>query len=127
MEYYEQVQNYYRQFTQDHEEALPGVVRHHKHAPAYYGIIHEHMGTYSIANVDIEAVCADAAVKMEEIIEELKIRDWIHSQDVQNKMKNRIEDYLFSLKGRYDLPLTWDDIDTVLEQVIHTAKQRDAL
>jgi hypothetical protein len=56
------------------------------------------------------------------IIEAKKIRDWTHNTDVQDQMTNEIEDCLYSIKGRYDLPLSYDEIDEVLEQVIHTTK-----
>jgi type I restriction enzyme R subunit len=46
---------------------------------------------------------------------------------VQKGMKNDIEDYLYSVKGRYELPLTWNTIDHILDQLIHTAKQRNPL
>jgi type I restriction enzyme R subunit len=70
---------------------------------------------------------ADMAIRLEEIIERHKIRDWVRNDDVKALMTNDIEDYLFSVKGRYELPLTLTEIDHILEQVIHIAIQRDHL
>ena len=59
------------------------------------------------------------------MIEEKKIRDWTGNQDVQNAMLNGLDDLMFSVKGRYDLPLKGGDIDAVLEGVMRVAKRRD--
>jgi hypothetical protein len=41
-------------------------------------------------------------------------------------MKREIEDYLYSVKGRFELPLTGGDIDQILDSVIEVARQRDS-
>ena len=39
-------------------------------------------------------------------------------------MRNEMEDYLFDLKERYEIDLTFDDIDTIMEQCIDIFKVR---
>ena len=67
----------------------------------------------------------EIAIKIEEIIESHKIRDWDTNIDVQNSMVSDIEDYLFSIKGRYDLELTYEEIDDILDSTLKIAKRRD--
>ena len=40
-------------------------------------------------------------------------------------MKNEIEDYLFSIKGRYDLKWDLDVIDRILDENIRIAESRE--
>jgi len=40
----------------------------------------------------------EMALSIEKIIEQHKIRDWVHHTDVQNCMKVAIEDYLFVIR-----------------------------
>jgi hypothetical protein len=55
------------------------------------------------------------------------VRDWVNNSDVHKDMKRDIEDYLFDIGQRYGLPLTFDDIDQILDSVIEVARQRDRL
>ncbi len=68
---------------------------------------------------------AETAVKLEDIIREHKIRDWTRNQDVKNGMLNEIEDYLYSLKGRYDLAMDLELIERITHQVLAIAERRD--
>jgi type I restriction enzyme R subunit len=64
-------------------------------------------------------------VKINEIIDEHKKRDWIKDSSVHNKMFNAIEDYLFQMKGRYDLTWDYDAIDRIIEESLEIAKSRE--
>jgi type I restriction enzyme R subunit len=55
------------------------------------------------------------------------VRDWVNNVDVQNQMRMEIEDYLYSIKGRYEVQLTSGDMDLILDAVIEVARQRDQL
>jgi hypothetical protein len=41
-------------------------------------------------------------------------------------MRNDLDDLLFAVKGRYDLPLSGDDIDEMADGIIRVAKRREA-
>lgn len=78
------------------------------------------------ARNDLAAIAAETALKARNAIEERKIRDWIEKRDVENAMRNDLDDLLFAVKGRYDLPLTGDDIDEMADGIIQVAKRREA-
>ena len=126
-QYLERVRQHHQNFATGHEPTIPGKLKHTKHASAYYGILKDtivaHVGESSTAL----SLAADIALRIESIIEERKIRDWERNHDVKQQMENDIEDYLFSIKGRHDIPLTYDEIDYLLEQLIYTAIQRNHL
>ena len=74
-----------------------------------------------------DELLADVAIRLEQIIEEHKIRDWTTNPDVQNEIKREMDDYLYSVKGRYGIPLTGGDVDVVLDRLLELARQRDRL
>ena len=67
---------------------------------------------------------ADAGLRIDEIINKHKIVDWQRKDDIKNNMRQEIEDYLFSIKGRYDLNLKYDEMDEIIEQSIEIACRR---
>lgn len=125
--YLEKMRQQHQRFVSGQRDSTPSKLRQHKHAAAYYGMIQAPILAHVGEGMDADELSADMAIRIEEIIEDRKIRDWTNNPDVQSAMENDIEDYLFSIKGRYDLPLTLDEIDHILEQVIHIAKQRNHL
>lgn len=65
------------------------------------------------------------AIRIEELIDNHKIRDWVHKIDVQNAMLNDIEDFLFSMKGRYDLGFSTEELDHAMQLLLNVAKRRE--
>ncbi len=74
---------------------------------------------------DLAGIAAETALKARKIIDQRKIRDWTENRDVVNAMINDLDDLMFAAKGRYDLPLSGDDIDEILEKIIQVAKRRE--
>ena len=104
---------------------LPDILAQRDEAKAYYGVIQEPMAAYSVPGVTPDVFAAETAVKLDEIIREHKIRDWTRNQDIKNLMMNEIEDYLYSLKGRYDLAMDLELIERITNQVLAIAERRD--
>lgn len=63
---------------------------------------------------------ADAGIRIEEIIDDLKVVDWKQKPDVEKKMRNEVEDYLY-----FELDFPLDAIPKVLDRVIQVARSRD--
>ena len=70
-------------------------------------------------------IAAETALKARKIIEDRKIRDWTDNRDVVNAMVNDLDDLMFAAKERYDLPLTADQIDEILDGLMRIAKRRE--
>lgn len=126
-EYLKRMSAQHKQFVQGKSDTTPSQLHGHKHAGAYYGILQAAIADGVGEGLDGVELSAAMAIRIEELIDRCKIRDWTTNLDVQKGMKNDIEDYLYSVKGRYELPLTWNTIDHILDQLIHTAKQRNQL
>ena len=88
-------------------------------------MIKEPLTGYHIPGLTPELFAAETALKLEDIISEHKIRDWTKNPDVNNVILNELEDYLFSLKGRYELAMDLDLIERITHQVLAIAKYRD--
>ena len=59
---------------------------------------------------------------IDRIINERRTVNWANNVDVQNRMRNAIEDRLFELRDRHDIPLSLDDIDSVMERSLGVAR-----
>ena len=105
---------------------VPAELRSDPEAKAYFRLFQE--GFEKVAGDgrdDIAGIAAEPALKARKLIEERKIRDWTNNRDVENAMMNDLDDLMFSVKGRYELPLTGEDIDEILEGIIRVTKRRE--
>jgi type I restriction enzyme R subunit len=62
---------------------------------------------------------------LEEIIEGRKVRDWVGNDDVENRIRDDMEDYLYDLQGKAGIPLTGTDMDEIMDAVIAVARNRE--
>ncbi len=106
------------------QEGFEKVV-HSQSVVAESAVTYETSDSAGSTRTDLAAIAAETALKARNIIEERKIRDWTDNRDVVNAMINELDDLMFAAKGRYDLPLTSDDIDEILEKIIQVAKRRE--
>jgi type I restriction enzyme R subunit len=105
-------------------DSLPDTLRNHDVAKAFYGVLLEPLGRHAADPGEGRELSADAALRIEDIIQDEKIVSWTNNADVQNRMKNRIEDYLHDLKQELGLTLTFEDIDLILEKCLDIARRR---
>jgi type I restriction enzyme R subunit len=96
-------------------------------AKAYYGFAYQFLKDFEKDTFNSKEVSADVAIKIDEIVLDKRIRDWVDNQDVKNKMLNEIEDYLFDVKARYGLELPLDAIDDIMAESMKVAERRRAL
>jgi type I restriction enzyme R subunit len=76
-----------------------------------------------LAGVDGAAV-ASLAAAIEKTVEQRSIVDWQDDPDVQNRMKNDIEDAIFDWQKAHGVKLGFEVIDRILDQSIATARTR---
>jgi type I restriction enzyme R subunit len=103
---------------------LPERIAHEEVAPAFFGEVREVFEQYSADGFDAAERAADAALAIDRIVLDRRCVDWVHNEDVQNRMKTEIEDYLFDLKDEHNIPLTLEDMDQVLDRCIDIARVR---
>ena len=108
------------QETSGYRADIPEKLHQLRDAPAYYGVVKETIQTDRLTTDDL----AEMAIRIEELIEGQKITDWENNSDVQNQMRNTIEEYLYELEDEVDLQLTNAELDEIIEQVVDIARKR---
>jgi type I restriction enzyme, R subunit len=125
LEYLEIVSDALEQIQAGHERGEPLRLKYYRHASAYYGIIHDAliMKDWTFLGNEI----ADVAIELEKVIEAHKIRDWASNPDIQNEIRNAIDDTLYGVKNDFGLDVTGPQIDLLVEQLLDVARKRDGL
>ena len=104
-------------------DGLPAELENHDIAQAFWGVIKEVMEAHEGA--DAAGLGAKAALKVDEIVREMKIVNWTNNTDVQNEMRTAIEDSLHELEAD-GLDLSFDEIDAILDRCLDIARRRYA-
>ncbi len=125
-EYLQKMFEAWKEAKEQGSSKVPAELRTDPEAKAYFRLLQE--GFEKVASEDrddLAGIAAETALKAKKIIDEKKIRDWTDNRDVENAILNDLDDLMFAAKGRYDLPLSGDDIDEMLEGIIRVAKRRE--
>lgn len=104
----------------------PESVRYSGDVRALYGVVRERIVPPTGNGPAADAVGAEAALAIDRLIEERAVVNWTRNEDVQNRMRQAIEDELFDLKARHDLSLSLEDMDAVMERCLDVARVRKA-
>lgn len=104
---------------------VPEPVRYNQSARAFYGIVRDTLAPYAgQAGIDPTSLGTDAALQIEKIIEDKQVVNWTQNPDVQNQMRNEIDDYLYDVKHRLGIPISVGDIDDIMEKCLDVARVR---
>jgi type I restriction enzyme R subunit len=126
-EYLQKMLDAWREAQEQGASKLPSELQGHPDAKAYFRLLLDGLGKLDgvAGRGDLTAIAAETAMKAMGVIEDRKIRDWTGNRDVENAMLNGLEDLLYGVKGRYDIPLKAADMDEILTGIIRVAKRRD--
>ncbi len=105
-------------------DQIPEKLKQHDVAKAYYGTLKDVLQRFIGESDAIEARLADAALSIQDIINRNKVVNWEINNDIQNRMRNDMEDYLFEFKEYTGIELTFDDIDHIMEECLSIARER---
>lgn len=123
IEYLNQVQDIADKVRTRSGDNLPGELTGHDVAGALYGVVKDVFSGQAASNLDVPAISAAAALRIDDIIKSKRIVNWTNNADVQNQMQTAIEDYLHELGGA-GLDLSFDEIDLILEKCLDIARRR---
>ena len=104
---------------------IPPELKGNPSARAYYGLIVEKLSDLFPVEGSCRSESARAGIDIHEIIEVLKIVDWGNNIDVQKRMAQRIDDYLFDFADKRGIKLDIEKLDELIASLIQTAKNRD--
>jgi type I restriction enzyme R subunit len=93
-------------------------------ALAYYGWIKDVLDKISPNGSDSKVLAIETGLAFDRIIEKQRIVNWTTNIDVQNRMRQEMEDYLFELKERTGIELGFAEIDEILDECLDIARVR---
>ncbi|MCD4786317.1 MAG: type I restriction endonuclease subunit R [Candidatus Eremiobacteraeota bacterium] len=105
-------------------DKIPSKLQDYNVAKAYFGTLNETLAKFDTNDPEVENALAETAITINKIIDQNRVVNWINNMDIQNRMRNEIEDSLFELKDRVGIEITFDDMDEILEQCIDIARVR---
>ncbi len=108
------------------DDEIPSALKDKEEAKAFFGILKKTLWPDEKSPGNSEETITNKLVEMSiiisQMIEQHSIVDWIRNRDIQNRIKNEIEDYLYKQKEETDLCIDFDSIDRIMEETIKTAK-----
>lgn len=105
-------------------DELPAILEGKDIAKAYYGICLEVFNQFKENGIDPMEISAECGIKIDEIINSNMVVDFHSNNIVQNKIRQEIDDYLYSINDMHQLGLTIDEQDSIIEKSIEIAKHR---
>ena len=103
-------------------DELPSALEGKEEAKAFFGILKNVLKQKNDLSVEVTNKLADMSIKISEIIEEHRIVDWFKNMDIQNRIKNKIEDYIYEQKESLGILIDFDSMDRIMDDSIKTAK-----
>lgn len=105
---------------------IPEALQQREVAKAFYGVLKDVLAVHEEDGLDVQTASTDASLALDDIINEQRIVNWTSNTDIQNRMIGAMEDYLFELKDKHGVALTFEDIDRILDSIIDIARTRYA-
>ena len=110
---------------------IPDKLKHRQIAQAFYGISYESIkGKFEEESI-ARSIAADAGLGMDDLVQEIVLDngkprvDWQNKSNLIGKLEIAIGDFLMdNIRDKYDLKLSFGDIDDLLTKSIEVAKLR---
>ncbi|WP_374306495.1 type I restriction endonuclease subunit R [Dongia sp.] len=110
------------QTRQDESDPTPVRLRDDTHAQAFWGLAKRNLEN---AGVDDIELAADMALEISRIVQRRRKVGWQHDRDVENAIRNDIDDFFFEeLRGRRDILIDPYVLDGIVDDVLASARVR---
>jgi type I restriction enzyme R subunit len=107
------------------DSSIPISLENKEVARAFFGIGIEEFSIISEDKDVVLSIAEELALKADAIILELKQVDWSKSVDIPKKMVFLIGDFIIDeIRDKYDIKLSFQDIDKIAERIVEVAKIR---
>lgn len=104
---------------------IPSSLQHADVAKAFYGITNQELQPKIEDAETRKQIAANTALAIDEIIQKLVKVNWQNEVDAPKKMIHQIGDYLIDeVRDKYNLQISFEDIDKVAESCVKVAKIR---
>ena len=130
IEYLRQVTEYMDKVLSHTDSDIPASIQDNNAARAYFGLSFEvYKAVAKDTGIDLKALALETANTVDSIIKryvtdnEKTVVDWQNKGQLIGKMKIEIEDYLIDeVKRKYEIPMTFDDMDMIIDRCTDVAK-----
>jgi len=127
--YLKTVTGYQQTVQQGHDDATPAKLRPYRDAGAFYGLLTEPESP--CATPDCPAALPEALVELaigfEQVVEQMRVRDWVGNPDVQRAMKREMDDLLYDTVRAHGMKLTDGEMNYLIDGVLEIAKSREGM
>jgi type I restriction enzyme, R subunit len=86
--------------------------------------LNEALKPFNIEPERARTIAAQTALEINKIIENNRVVDWRNNVDIQNAMKNQIDDCLFEMKSQENINFSFGDMDSIIESSLSIARAR---
>ncbi|MBK9080495.1 MAG: DUF3387 domain-containing protein [Hyphomicrobium sp.] len=107
-------------------DGIPDEIRHDDSAIAVFNALTTGLAeNQEVAGGNLQPILAATALHLVGIVRELKVVNWTENTDVQNAMRNRMDDYFFDVIGAdHGIKLEPAQIDELVDSVLKLARAR---
>ena len=107
---------------------IPEEVRDDAMARAFFGCVQETLAETGAARPEErETISASAAQNFVRIVATHKRVDWVGNPDVENAIKNDMDDYIFDvIRGEHAVALSTEAMDDLIEKLLRVARRQGA-
>jgi type I restriction enzyme, R subunit len=113
------------QVVRPRHDDVPEYLRENATAVAFYHAIEKQFASANTEGRDVRGDAAEAAEAMLDIIARHRVVNWTQREDIQNEMRNDLDDYLFDIvRDKKGHSLTPDLMDEIIGRVLGIARTR---
>ena len=110
------------QLRQDDSSATPDRLRLDPHAQAFWGLASRNLEQAGVKDAEL---AADISLEVSKIIQARRKVGWQNDRDVENAIRNDIDDFFFEeLKGRSDVLIDPTVLDLIVDDILAAARKR---
>jgi type I restriction enzyme R subunit len=124
LEYLQRVRAARDEVVRPRYDDVPEEIRNNDNAVAFFHAIQEELEKLGRAH-DVTAISSETARELLNIVEGQKVVNWTEREEIQNDMRNDMDDYLFDvLLAKKGLTLSVDVVDAIVDRVLAIARSR---
>lgn len=125
LEYLNKIKDYRDKVVNQEDVDIPKEIRHNPSARANYGIVQNFYKEKEVNTSKFEELLVGASLRIEEIIKDKKVINWVTDEDVQKKMILEIGDYIYDeISERMGVKIGFSEIDKIADELVSAAKTR---
>ena len=127
LEYFNRVRDYENQFFEGAQSDLPEVLIGNKKATSFYNLLGEHLKT--LGTLPNTAQKVEWALQLELLINHIiyeegtPIVDWQQNSLLVSEIAQTIDDFFYQLKQQQGVEISFDIVDTIIEEIVKVSKQ----